>query len=369
MFLRSGHEKPNGKKISTKRIIYLFLVPLRRRKRRRSVQPGLHQEVPQDVQDANVDEAPQPALPVQVSYDDIYLDPKNAASFSSNVHAFMAQKKSISVHKRKIRNFRRRPIIVPGPYHSISADLIDYQMFSRKNHGYKYILCVIDMFSRYNYVRPLHGKTAQEVAGKLEEIIGSMKFVPRFFTSDKGGEFDIRNTFIKSVLEDNYHMVVYYTTGPKKNSMVERFNRTLKERIERYFTENKTKTWVDILEDFSNNINHSVNRSIGMPPSEVTLENAKMIRDKLYPDRGKKVLCDKILVGDRVRVVLPKQVFDKGYRQAWTDEIFTVEKIEKSMGFCLYILRNNLDVVLPRKFYLSELNFISRYEPAPAVQQ
>ena len=106
-----------------------------------------------------------------------------------------------------------------------------------------------------------------------------------------------------------------------------------------------------------------------MPPSEVTLEKAKLIRYKLYPDRGKKIKCDKILVGDRVRTVLPKQIFDKGYRQAWTDEIFTVDRIERSMGFCLYILRNNLDDVLPRKFYLSELNFISRYEPAPVVEQ
>ena len=169
----------------------------------------------------------------------------------------MAQKRSISLHKRKIRNFRRRPIIVPGPYHSISADLIDYQMYSRVNHGYNYILCVVDMFSRMNYVRPLHSKRAQEVASKLEEIIDSMKFVPRFFTSDKGGEFDIRNTFIKEILEQKFHMVVYYTTGPKKNSMVERFNRTLKERIERYFTETGKKVWIDVLANFSNKINNS----------------------------------------------------------------------------------------------------------------
>ena len=280
----------------------------------------------------------------------------------------MSQKRSISLHKRKIRNFRRRPIIVPGPYHSISADLIDYQMFSRSNHGYKYILCVIDMFSRFNYTRPLHSKKAQEVANKLEEIISSMKFIPRFFTSDKGGEFDIRNTFIQSVLEQKYHMIVYYTTGPKKNSMVERFNRTLKERIERYFTEHKTKKWVDILSDFSRNINFSKNRSIGMKPSDVTLENADEIRSRLYPNKGKKIKCDKILVNDRVRVVLPKQVFDKGYRQAWTEEIYTVVKIIKSMGFCLYILKDDLDVVLPRKFYLSELNFISRYGPPSRLE-
>ena len=272
----------------------------------------------------------------------------------------MAQKKSISLHKRKIRNFSRRPIIVPGPFHSISADLIDYQRFSRKNHGYKYILCIVDMFSRMNYVRPLHTKKASEVASKIDDIITSMQFVPRFFTSDKGLEFDIRNIDIRSVLEDKYHMIVYYTSGPKKNSMVERFNRTLKERIERYFTENKTNKWVDILQDFSQNINNSVNRSIGMPPVKVTLENADVIRTKLYPNKGKKVKCDRIIIGDRVRIVLPAKVFDKGYRQAWSDEIYTVHAIERSMGFCLYILKS--DHILPRKFYLAELNFVSRNE-------
>ena len=305
----------------------------------------------------------------KVSYDDIYRDKKNPASFSSNVKSFMSQKRSISLHRRKIRNFRRRPIIVPGPFHSISADLIDYQMYSRKNHGYRFILCVIDMFSRVNYVRPLHSKTAQEVAKKLEEIISSMKYTPRFFTSDKGGEFDIRNSYIKSILETKYHMVVYYTTGPKKNSMVERFNRTLKERIERYFTEFDTKTWIDILADFSNNINHSINRTIGMRPVDVNLDNADKIRLKIYPDKGKKVRCDKILVNDRVRMVLPKQVFDKGYRQAWSDEIYTVVRIEKSMGFCLYILQNDAGDIIPRKFYLSELNFVSRNESAPPIEQ
>ena len=155
-------------------------------------------------------------------------------------------------------------------------------------------------------------------------------------------------------------MIVYYTAGPKKNSMVERFNRTLKERIERYFTEKNTKKWIDILQDFSSNINNSVNRSIGMPPAQVTLDNADSIFKKLYPNKGKNVKCDRIIIGDRVRTVLPAKVFDKGYRQAWSDEIFTVHAIERSMGFCLYILKS--DVILPRKYYLSELNFVSRNE-------
>ena len=303
----------------------------------------------------------------KVSFEDIYLDEKNPASYSSNVHAFMSQKRSISLHKRKIRNFQRRPIIVPGPFHSICADLIDYSMYSRQNHGYKYILCIVDMFSRLNFVRPLKTKKAEEVAGKIEEIISDMQFIPRFFTSDKGGEFDVRKIFIKSLLVDQFHMIVYYTSGPKKNSMVERFNRTLKERIERYFTENKTKCWVDILQAFSENINNSVNRSIGMPPSAVTFDNADIISKRLYPNRGKKVSCDKILAGDRVRIVLPQGIFDKGYKKSWSDKIYTVHAIEKSMGFCLYILKD--DEILPRKFYLSELNFVSRNVHSSVIEK
>ena len=229
-----------------------------------------------------------------------------------------------------------------------------------KNGGYKYILCCIDMFSRYSYARPLRNKMAETVAKELDDIISSMQFVPKFFTSDKGGEFDIRNQYIHNILVEKYHMVVYYTTGSKKNSMVERFNRTLKERIERYFTETKKKKWVEILADFVSNINHSVNRSIGMAPSQVTLDNAGQIWKKLYPNASKNPKCNLILKGDRVRTVIPQNIFSKGYRQAWSDKLYTVASIEKSMGVCLYHLQNDLGDILPRKFYTSELNFVSR---------
>ena len=146
-----------------------------------------------------------------------------------------------------------------------------------------------------------------------------------------------------------------------------RKTRTLKERIDRYFTENNTKCWIDILQSFSRNINNSVNRSIGVRPADVNLDNSDEISKKLYPNSGQKVACDKILVGDRVRIVLPQGVFDKGYKQSWTDEIFTVHAIEKSMGFCLYILKDK--EILPRKFYLSELNFVSRNVHSPVVHK
>ena len=102
MFLRSGKEKQISLKSSPKRKSL-------KRKLQKSPRPK------------------SPATPT--SFDNIYLNTKSPASYSSNVKAFVQQKRSISVHKRRIDNFSRRQIIVPGPYHSISCDLIDYSMY------------------------------------------------------------------------------------------------------------------------------------------------------------------------------------------------------------------------------------------------
>ena len=155
-------------------------------------------------------------------------------------------------------------------------------------------------------------------------------------------------------------MIVYYTYGSKKNSMVERLNRTLKERLERYFYENKTKNWINVLTDFTNNINHSVNRTLGIPPISVTFENSPKLWKKMYPNQSLKPKCDAIRVGDRVRTILPQNIFAKGYAQAWSTEIYTVDSIQPSMGLCLYTLKDNDGNVSKKRYYISELNFVSR---------
>ena len=305
-----------------------------------------------------------PTQPLQVNsssqLNEIYTDIKNPASYSSNVRAFFNQKRSISLHKKRIKNFVRRQYIIPGPFHTIAADLIDYQKIQGSNNNYRYILTVIDCFSRVSYARPLKRKTAEEVSEQLDSIISSMQYIPKFFTSDQGLEFDARNKYIRHVLIEKFHMVVYFTKGSKKNAMVERLNRTLKERLERFFTESNRMRWVDVLGDFISNINHSVNRTIGVRPVDVTLDNAEKIWKKLYPKANEFPKCDKILKGDRVRIPLEKNLFAKGYQKNWSEELYTVDRIERSMGICLYILKTNDNNILPRKFYISELNFVSR---------
>ena len=201
---------------------------------------------------------------------------------------------------------------MPGPYHTICADLIDYQQLSRHNGGYKFILVIVDAFSRFAYTRPLKTKSAEETAIAIDDIIQSMAYPPSIFVSDKGGEFEIRNTHFGSII-DKYHMAMYYAKGATKNAIVERWNRTLKTRLERYFTETNKKRWIDVLPQFTNNINNSKNRTIRLPPSKVTLENAPKIFKRLHPEMKKPKDC-KLKLGDIVRTAIEGNIFTKvGY--------------------------------------------------------
>jgi len=143
----------------------------------------------------------------------------------------------------------------------------------------------------------------------IDEIVQSMSYPPTIFVSDKGGEFDIRNIHFRTII-DKYRLAMYYAKGATKNAIVERWNRTLKTRLERYFTETGKKRWIDILEQFTNNINHTKNRSIGMAPSDVSLANAPAIFKRLHPSMKKPKEC-KLHIGDVVRVAIEGHIFTK----------------------------------------------------------
>jgi len=115
-----------------------------------------------------------------------------------------------------------------------------------------------------------------------------------------------------SIIE-KYHMAMYYAKGVTKNAIVERWNRTLKTRLERYFTETNRKRWIDVLPQFTTNINNTKNRTIGIPPSRVTLDNSTKIFKRLHPDMKKPKDC-KLKLGDIVRTAIEGNIFTKvGY--------------------------------------------------------
>jgi hypothetical protein len=111
-----------------------------------------------------------------------------------------------------------------------------------------------------------------------------------------------------------------------KASVIERFNRTLKEKMYRYFTTYNTKRYTDVIQDLVNSYNKTYHRSIKMTPSEVTPKNVETVRRNLYGSQKEKnyIIEFKFKIGDYVRISKYKKLFQKGYLPNWSEEVFQV---------------------------------------------
>ena len=223
----------------------------------------------------------------------------------------------------------------------------------------KLVKVVIDIFSRKNWVRAQKSMTADETAKNLDSIFSSMPFKPNRFASDKGTEFSPSHPSIFKILVEKYGMLIFKLGGEHKASMAERFIRTLKTRIERFFTESNNFRWIDILQSLSEAINNSTNRSIGMAPNEVNDENRQEVFKKLYGQKTLPPIC-RFSKGDRVRIPTKKNVFDKGYKPNWTDQLFVIDKVYNDGRVCFYGVRELNGDMLERKYYSEELNLVSK---------
>ena len=294
-----------------------------------------------------------------LTYNDLYTDVNNPPAYSAGLKKYLLEKESLSLHKQKFKIFKRRRVKVGGPYTLIQADLIHYRQYGRANKGFKYILAVIDCFSRKNWCRAMTTATASETAKNLDNIIQSMPFVPRQFASDRGLEFSPKHKEIYQVLVEKYGMLIFQLKAPKKASMVERFIRTLKTRLARYFTEHNTVRWYDVLDKISEGINNTINRSIKMTPNQVTFENKDTVNRILYGSRAPPPEC-RYNEGDSVRIPEDKNLFSKGYAINWTRELYKISKVLNDGEVCYYKVKDSEGQELDRNFYEQELNLVIR---------
>ena len=187
-----------------------------------------------------------------------------------------------TLHRVARKKFPRLRIYAQGIDDQWQADLVDMgTQIARANSGMRYLLTCIDVFSKYAWVVPLKVKSAESMKKAFEELFEQATGrVPRRLQTDKGKEF--LNGVVQRLLRDEYKVHHYYSWSDQKAAIVERFNRTLKEHMWRYFTQEQTNRYLEVLPKLLFAYNHRIHRSIGMRPADVSLENEKAIARKLY---------------------------------------------------------------------------------------
>ena len=217
------------------------------------------------------------------------------------------------------------------------------QSLSKKNKGMKYLLCAIDLYSKYVFVIPFKDKIGISIVNAFDKIIKQSGRKPNKIWVDQGGEF--YNVF-KKWLSDN-DIIMYSTYNEGKSVVAERFMRTLKNKLYKHMTATGKNVYYDVLDDAVNRYNNTKHNTIKMKPIDVKNNKRVYIDEHNEKDSRFKVV-------DRVRISKFKNIFAKGYTPNWSTEIFIIDKINDTVPYT-YNLKDLNDEGIIGSFYDREL--------------
>ena len=299
-----------------------------------------------------------------------YFNPKHPGSFSG-VSGFLKNNKNINqkkfkewskkvpaitLHKPARKRFPRRKVLVFATGDLFQIDLMDFQSLSKFNNGFKFVIVAIDVFSKFAYAVALKRKTAKEVLRGLKVIIQDI--IPKKIQADRGLEF-VNKTISQWLKSQNIELYSTYNFDIKA-CVIERFIRTFKSRLYRYFTEKSTNKYIDVLSKIIDSYNSSFHRSIKMTPKEARKhENEITVCSNLYRKSNiSAVNKAKFKLNETVCVSRYPSLFLKSYTENFSREYFYIDSIENTVPH-VYKLRDLSGEKVLGTFYEQELQKIS----------
>ena len=287
-----------------------------------------------------------PDLPTSFSGSLSKLIDKVGVKREKQVEKWLEGERAWTLHRPVRRRYRRRRIISAGINHIWSCDLMDLQLLKRYNNSMKYVLLVVDIFSKKIDTIPLKNKQSTTVTAGFQQILengktwGKQGESPHIVNTDSGGEF---GTPFRSYLASKgiHH---YKALNPDvKSAVAERAIRTIKARLYRYFTHKNTLRYIEVLPRLVQSYNKTKHSSIKLAPNQVTLKTQASVRKNLYgservldsythpsqlpQNRKLRKSKQELPLGAYVRISKWKNIFGKKFTPNYSSEIFRVIKI------------------------------------------
>ena len=249
------------------------------------------------------------------------------------------------LHKPVIKKFNKRKVYSQFKDNIWGVDLAGMQSLSKNNKGIKYLLCAIDLYSKYTFVIPLKDKKGISIVNALNKIIKQSGRKPNKIWVDQGSEF--YNHVFKRRLSRN-NIIMYSTYNEGKSVVAERLIRTLENKLYKHMAATGKNVYYDVLDDIVNEYNNTKHNTIKMKPKDVGNNNKRVYIDEHNEKRSR------FKVGDRVRISEFKNIFAKGYTPIWSREIFIINKINDSVPYTYNIKDLNGEEIIG-SFYDREL--------------
>ena len=267
------------------------------------------------------------------------------------------------IHSR-VRNPKEyRKVLVNEINEIFSIDLVEMQEFENVNNGYRYILTVIDLYSRYAWAIPMINKTALETVKALQTIINESSKPPKKLWCDNGKEFKNKQV---DILLKKYNIEIYSTYGNAKAATIERFNRSLKELMFKMFSLNSNRIWYDKLNELLNIYNNRTHKGIENKTPYNVYHNDINIKSNYTDDKQK--TTTKFKINDRIRISYQKGVFDKGYLPNWSWEIYKIKQILDTKP-TTFIIEDENGITIKGSFYSEQIKKTSQKDGVYLIQE
>jgi len=241
-----------------------------------------------------------------------------------------AKEYGLKVTKKEVKEFLDKQYVSqifkeqkrPEKFSSITADKIrdEYQMdiivYDRyEYHKYKYILCVIDIYSRYASAKAMTNRRNETIMKKIIEIFSEMGKPKLISCDNEFATIEFNKYCLKHEIDVNYSE----PNDIQKNSIVERFNRTLAGYIKKLRFGLNNYDWPKELPNILDNYNNSYHRTIRDNPFNIFYKKAKNKQDII-------IVFNKFKVGDKVRLKLKRTIFNKGDNLMYSKEVYTIKE-------------------------------------------
>ena len=276
-----------------------------------------------------------------------------------NVHEWLARQPTYTLHKPMRRKFPTRKYRVSGAYMLWQIDLMEMIPYAKINQGYRYILTCIDVYTRYARALPIKTKDGVTVAKALSKMLHESATTPKHIQSDLGKEFynaHVQNLFKK------FNINHYTVHSQFKAALVERFNRTLRQKLTRYFTHQGRKVWIHVLPQIIKTYNNTPHSGIaGKLPIE--LQDAELTgmgdidfwrkQESQQPQKLTKTPRTPHKIGSLVRIsrISATNPFRKNFDQNWSEEVYRIHAIDRLERPVMYTLKDISDEIAQGRFY------------------
>jgi hypothetical protein len=268
----------------------------------------------------------------------LYLKVKDQGFTQKQVTEFIKNQELDQIFKRQEKNFTS----IIGGNDDWQWDLMFYEQFKKQNKNYNTISNFVNITSRKAFCYPMKGKDQKEINRVFDQFYKNTDGKINNLTSDNEA------SFVKAI--QRYPQITHWKVqvGDKtKMSIVERFNRTLRMKIEKWMKLHHTKTWYNVLDQLVNNYNNTVHSTIKIAPNKFSQKDGDRIR-KEAQIRGSKGDEEIMLfnIGDKVRILKSKKQFAKG-SDKFSKQVYEISNIDRRS----FVLKNLKSGELISKHY------------------